>query len=95
MTIDLKAIRERDAKQARMPTLHLKCGHDRAQLLALVDRMREPLDEWLKLFQLLHERIDLDTWSDGHEVLDRTVKAWDQVVALMRDLDGDARGGGR
>jgi hypothetical protein len=37
--IDLEAIRKRATKQDSMPTLHLKCGHDRRELLALVDNI--------------------------------------------------------
>lgn len=85
MTIDLKAIRERDAKQASMPTLHLKCGHDRAQLLALVDRQAK----------LIRQAI-MDCVCFGQHADDSSECEWClEARALLRDIDGDARGGGR
>lgn len=78
MTVDLKAIRERDAKQASMPTLHLKCGHDRAQLLALIDNVTVRMKDALELI------------TAGENAAG--VRRFEEII---RDLDGDARGGGR
>lgn len=84
MTIELKAIRER---AARFPTFSIdhevdKCAVDRAQLLALIDRLASVV-----------RRVDcvVDCGTHDHPPKPCTCGLDD----LLRDLDGDARGGGR
>lgn len=83
MTIDLKAIRERVREMASNPRLsELALVDDRAQLLALVDRMRDMIRKLVRICGC-PQRCSC-AWKDEQA-----------AYSLLRDLDGDARGGGR
>lgn len=89
MTIDVKAMRERAEYVQR--TNHVPPGgikaacDDRAQLLALVDRQTE----------LIRSAI-MNCVCFGQHADDSSECEWcTDARALLRDIDGDARGGGR